>query len=216
MTSRADGFLDCDGVGEGGGEGLTNFGRLLWGFKPCLRSSWLRTLSEADLDLSLLPLVGAGSDLDGQGACSGVLGGLEGLEGKGGDSRRTRRAKGFSTTTSIRPLIFLVAEGETDKEEVEGAEMGVLLGVGVGVGGSERGAGVGGAKGLPGVEGGGSEAAASASHSSYQSETFWGSESFSVFFCFFASFDLFFFRAFLAFFRATRSSSVKVRMSVAL
>ena len=27
MTSRAEGFLDCNGVGEGGGEGLTNFGR---------------------------------------------------------------------------------------------------------------------------------------------------------------------------------------------
>ena len=167
------------------------------------------------MDLSPLPLEGAGSDLDGQGVCSGVLGGLEGLEGEGGGSRRTRWAKGFSTTMSIRPLIFLVAEGETDKEEVEGAEMGVLLGVGVGVGRSERGAGVGGAKGLPGAEGRGSEAAASALHSSYQSETFWGSESFSVFFCFFASFDLFFFRALLAFFRATCSSSVKVRMSVA-
>ena len=216
MTSRVDGLLDCDGIGKVGGEGSTNFGRLPWGFRLCLRSSWLRTLLEADLDLSLLPLEGAGSDLDRQGACSGVPGEVEGLEGEGGDPRRARRAKGFSTTTSIRPWIFfLVTEGETNEEEVEGAEMGVLLGGGVGVGGSERGAGVGGAKGLPGVEGGGSEAAASASHSSYQSETFWGSESFSVFFCFFASFDLFFFRAFLAFFRATRSLSVKVRMSLA-
>ena len=215
MTSRAEGFLDCNGVGEGRGKGSTNLWRLLEGFKPCLRSSWLRTLSEADLDLSLLPLEGAGSDLDGRGACSGVPGGVEGLEGEGGDPRRARRAKGFSTTTSIRPWIFfLVTEGDTNEEEVEGAEMGVLLGGGVGVGGSERGAGVGGAKGLPGVEGRGSEAAASASHSSYQSETFWGSESFSVFFCFFASFDFFFLRAFLAFLWATRSSSVIVRMSV--
>ena len=169
MTSKADGFLDCNGVGEGGGEGSTNFGRLPLGFRPCLRSSWLRTLSGADVDLSLLPLEGAGSDLDGRGACSGVPGGVEGLKGEGGDPRRARRAKGFSTATSIRPWIFfLVPEGETDKEEVEGAEMGVLLGGGVGVGGSEQGAGVGGAKGSPGVEGGGSEAAASASHSSYQ------------------------------------------------
>ena len=188
MTSRADGFLDCDGVGEGGGEGSTNFGRLPWGFRPCLRSSWLRTLSEADLDLSLLPLEGAGSDLDGRGACSGVPGGVEGLEGEGGDPRRARQAKGFSTTMSIRPWIFFLAtEGETNEEEVEGAEMGVLLGGGAGVGRSERGAGVGGAKGSLGVDAGGSKAAALPS--SYQSETFWGSESFSVFFCFFASFD---------------------------
>ena len=146
------------------------------------------------MDLSLLPLAGAGSDLDGRGACNGVPGGVEGLEGEGGDPRRARRAKGFSTTMSIRPLIFfLVTEGKTSKEEVEGAEMGVLLGVGVGVGGSEQGAGVGGAKGLPGAEGGGSEAAASALHNSNQSEAFWVSESFSVFFCFFASLDLFFF-----------------------
>ena len=54
---------------------------------------------------------------------------LAGLKGEGGDSRRMPQAKGFSTTMSIRTLIFLVAEGETDKEEVEGAEMGVLLGV---------------------------------------------------------------------------------------
>ena len=143
---------------------------------------------------------------------------MEGLKGEGGDPRRARRAKGLSTTTSIRPWIFFLdPEGETNEEEVEGAVMGVLLGGGVGVGGSER-----------GVEAEGSEAAASALHSSYQSETFWGSESFSIFFCFFTSFDRFFLRAFLAFllaarssssclacFLAARSSSVIVRMSVA-
>ena len=193
MASRAEGILDCDRVGEGGGEGSTNLGRLPEGFKPCLRSSWLRALSEADLDLSLLPLVGAGSDLEGRGACSGVSGGLEGREGEGGDSRRTRRAKGFSTRTSIRPLIFLVPEGGIDEEEAEGAEMGDLLGVGVGMGGSVRGAGVGGAKGLQGAEGGGLEASASASHNATQSESIWVSESFSVFFSFFASLDCFFF-----------------------
>ena len=92
MTSRAEGFLDCNGVGEGGGEGSTNFGRLPGFFKPCLRSSWPRTLSEADLDLSRLPLVGARSDLDGRGLCCGVPGGLEGPEVEGGDSRRARQA----------------------------------------------------------------------------------------------------------------------------
>ena len=71
--------------------------------------------------------------------------------------------------------------------------MGDLLGVGVGVGGSVRGAGVGGAKGSQGAEGGGSEASASALHHLTQSESFWVLESFSVFFCFFASLDHFFF-----------------------
>merc|ERR1711954_153735 len=46
-----------------------------------------------------MPLVGAGSDLDGRGACCGVPGGLEEPRVDGGDSRRTRRAKGFSITT---------------------------------------------------------------------------------------------------------------------
>ena len=91
MTSKAEGFLDRSGVGEGGGKGLTNFGRLPGFFKPCLRLSWPRTLSEADLDLSRLPLVGAGSNLDGRGACCGVPGGFEPGVG-GGDSRRARRA----------------------------------------------------------------------------------------------------------------------------
>ena len=114
MTRRAEGFLDRKGFGEGGGEGLTNFGRLPGCIRPCLRSSLHRTLSEADLDLSRLPLVGARSDLDGQGACCGVPGGFEGPGVGGGDSRRTRPAKGFSTTTSIRPAIFfLVPEGGT-------------------------------------------------------------------------------------------------------
>ena len=130
------------------------------------------------------------------------------MEGEGGDPRRARQAKGFSTTTSIRPWIFFLAtEGETNKEEVEGAEMGVLVGGGVGVRGSERGAGVGGAEGTLGAEGGGSEASASALHNSTQSETFWGSESFSIFCCFFTSFDHFFLRAFLAFLLAARFSS---------
>ena len=122
-------------------------------------------------------------------------GGLEGPGVEGGDSRRALRAKGFSTTTSIRPAIFFFfdPEGGTVEEEVEGAVMGVLLGGGDGAGGRERGAGVGGAKDLPGVEGGGSEAAASALHNSTQLEAFWVSESFSVFFCFLASLDLFFF-----------------------
>ena len=106
-------------------------------------------------------------------------GGFEGPGVGGGDSRRTRRAKGFSTTTSIRPAIFfLVPEGGTVEEEVEGAVMGVLLGGGVGTGGSERGAGVGGAKDSPGADGGGSEAAASASASSDQSRPCWGSSAF--------------------------------------
>ena len=92
MTSRAEGFLDRSGVDEGGGEGSTNFGRLPGFFNPCLRSSLSRTLSEADLDLSRLPQVSAGSDLDDLGACCGVPGGLEGPGVKGGDSRRARRA----------------------------------------------------------------------------------------------------------------------------
>ena len=139
MTSRAEGFFDHNGLGEGGGNGSTNFGRLPGCFKPCLRSSWLRTLLEADLDVSRLPLVGAGSDLDGQGACCGVPGGLEGPGVEGGDSRRTRRAKGFSTTTSIRPAIFFFfdPEGGTAEEEVKGVVMGVLLGGGDGAGGRE-------------------------------------------------------------------------------
>ena len=125
-----------------------------------------------------------------------------------------RRAEGFLTTTSIRPAIFfLVPEGGTVEEEVEGAVMGVLLGGGDGAGGREQGAGVGGAKDLPGVEGGGSEAAASASASSDQSRPCLGS---SAFFCFFVSFALFFLRAFLALFLAARSSSVIVLISVAL
>ena len=76
MTSKAEVFLDCSGVGKGGDEGSTNFGHLPGFFKPCLRSSWPRTLSEADLYLSRLPLVGAGSNLDGRGACCGVPEGL--------------------------------------------------------------------------------------------------------------------------------------------
>ena len=60
MTSRAEGFLDRSGEGLGGGEGSTNFGRLTGFFKRFLRSSLPRALSEADLDLSRLPLVGAG------------------------------------------------------------------------------------------------------------------------------------------------------------
>ena len=62
---------------------------------------------------------------------------------------------------------------------------------------------MGGAKELPGVEGGGLEAAASASASSDQSMP-WG---LSAFFCFFTSLDFFFLRAFLALFLAALSSS---------
>merc|ERR1711954_315745 len=103
--------------------------------------------------------------------------------------------------------------------------MGVLQGSGVGAGGSERGAEIGGAKDSPGADGGGSEAAASASASLDQLRPCWSS---SALLCFFASIDLFFLRAFLAFFLAApssssclafflaaRSSSVIVRMSVA-
>ena len=69
MTSKAEGFLDRSGEGVGGGEGLTNFGRLPGFFKLCLRSSLPRALSEADLDLSRLPLAGAGFNLDGRDEC---------------------------------------------------------------------------------------------------------------------------------------------------
>ena len=105
---------------------------------------------------------------------------------------------------SMRPVIFFFFDPEvwTAEEEVEGGVIGDLLGVGVGAGASDRGAGVGGAKGLPEVEGGGLEAA-SASASCDQSMP-WGS---STFFCFFTSLDLFFLRAFLALFLATLSSS---------
>ena len=67
MMSKAEGFLDHSGEGLGGGEGSTNFGRLPGFFKLCLRSSLPRALSEADLDLSRLPL--AGFNLDGRDAC---------------------------------------------------------------------------------------------------------------------------------------------------
>ena len=46
MTSRAEGFLDCDGVGEGGGEGLTNFGR---GRCRCRGGGWCRRVQEDQL-----------------------------------------------------------------------------------------------------------------------------------------------------------------------
>ena len=80
MTSRAEGFLDRSGEGVGGVEGSTNFGRLTGFFKWFLRSSLPRALSEADLDLLRLPLVGARFNLDGRDACCGVPGGLRGLE----------------------------------------------------------------------------------------------------------------------------------------
>ena len=92
MTSRAEGFLDHSGEGVGRGEGSTNFGRLTGFFKRFLRSSLPRALSEADLDLSRLPLVGAGFNLDGRDACCGVPGGFEGPGVGGGDSMRARRA----------------------------------------------------------------------------------------------------------------------------
>ena len=49
------------------------------------------------------------------------------------------------------------------EEEVEGGVVGGLLGVGDGVGARDRGTGVGGAKGVPEVEGRGVEIAAAAS-----------------------------------------------------
>ena len=76
MTSKAEWFLDRSGEGLGGGS--TNFGLLPGFFKLCLRSSLPRALSEADLDLSRLPLAGAGFNLDGRDACCGVPGGFEG------------------------------------------------------------------------------------------------------------------------------------------
>ena len=91
MTSRAEGFLDPSGEGVGRGEGSTNFGRLTGFFKRFLRSSLPRALSEADLDLSRLPLAGAWFNLDGPDECCGVLGGIE-LGVGGGDSSRAGRA----------------------------------------------------------------------------------------------------------------------------
>ena len=74
----------------------------------------------------------------------------------------------------MRPAIFFFLDPGVRalEEEVEGGVIGVLLGVGDGVGARDRGAGVGGAKELPGVEGGGSEAAASSSASLDQSMPF--------------------------------------------
>ena len=92
MTSKAEGFLDRSGEGVGRGEGSTNFGRLTGFFKRFLRSSLPRALSEADLDLSRLPLAGAGFNLDGCDACCGVPGGFEEPGVRGGDSTRARRA----------------------------------------------------------------------------------------------------------------------------
>ena len=46
MTSRAEGFLDCNGVGEGGGEGSTNFGR---GRCRCRGGGWCRRVQEDQL-----------------------------------------------------------------------------------------------------------------------------------------------------------------------
>ena len=87
MTSKAEGFLDRSGEGLGGGEGSTNFGRLTGFFKLCLRSSLPRAVSEADLDLSHLPLAGVEVNLDGRDECCGVPGGFEPGVG-GGDSSR--------------------------------------------------------------------------------------------------------------------------------
>ena len=70
---KGGGVSDCKGVGVGrGGEGSANLGRLPGDFRQCLRSSWPKALSATDLDLSLLQLAGAGSDLEGRDACSGV------------------------------------------------------------------------------------------------------------------------------------------------
>ena len=105
----------------------------------------------------------------------------------------------------MRPVIFFFVDPGVGaaEEEVEGVVTGGFLGVDDGAGVRERGAGVGGAEELPGVEGGGLEAAASASASSDQSMP-WG---LSAFFCFFTSLDFFFLRAFLALFLAALSSS---------
>ena len=48
-----------------------------------------RAVSEADLDLSRLPLAGVEVNLDGRDECCGVLGGFEpGFAGGEGDSNR--------------------------------------------------------------------------------------------------------------------------------
>ena len=66
-------------------------GKLTGFFKECLRSSLPRAVSEADLDLSRLPLAGVWFNLDGRDECCGVLGGIE-LGVGGGDSNRAGRA----------------------------------------------------------------------------------------------------------------------------
>ena len=68
----------------------------------------------------------------------------------------------------MRPAIFFFVDPEVwaTEEEVEGGVIGDLLGVGDGAGARDRGAGVGGAKGVPEVEGGGLESAASAASAS--------------------------------------------------
>merc|ERR1711954_534029 len=110
-------------------------------------------------------------------------------------SLTSNQSASHATRTSIRPLIFLGPEGETSKGEAEGVEVGGaggLRGAGVGVDRSLRGVGVGGTKGSQGVEGRGLEDSVSASYNSTQSDSFWVSESFSIFFSFFTSFDRFF------------------------
>ena len=99
----------------------------------------------------------------------------------------------------MRPVIFFFVDPE-------GGVIRDLLGVGNGAGARDRGAGVGGAKGVPEVEGRGLESAASAASASASCDQSmpWG---LSAFFCFFASLDFFFLRAFLALFLASLSSS---------
>ena len=124
----------------------------------------------------------------------------------------------------MKPLIFWGLEEETNRGVAEGVQVGAaggLQGVGVGGVGCLRGVGVGGAKGSQGVGVGGSVGLRgvgifeSALHNDDQSVT----ESVCIFLSLFASFDLFFFKAFLAFFlssfalRAASSSADIVLMS---
>ena len=85
--------MDRRGDGLGGGEGSTNFGCLTGLFKLCLRSFLPRAVSEADLDLSRLLLVGVVVVLEGRDECCGVPGGLgPGVAGGEGDSSREGQA----------------------------------------------------------------------------------------------------------------------------
>ena len=107
----------------------------------------------------------------------------------------------------MRPAIFFFLDPgvRAAEEEVEGGVIGDLLGVGNGVGARDRGAGVGGAKGVPEVEGRGVDSAAAASASASCDQLM--PSGWRAFFCFLASLDFFFLLAFLALFLASLSSS---------